>query len=382
VLPLALAVLAFPAVAGEAQMSRMYRWVDDQGVVHYTDQLPPAQVEKGHQEIDRQGITVRNVAPAKSREEIQRDQELERLRNERQRLLEQQNAADRALLRTYRSTDDMAMAREGKLAAIDVLIDVARGNIRRQQEWLRDLRTEAADQERAGKPVARRLTESIEKSVRNIKDAYASIVLQEDEKTRIRADFDRDLERFRQLKHISQAAPEAQPTRTDPVLDGLVTCLGAEQCDRYWGRAVAYVYAHAATAEQAAGPNILIMAPPETTDEFGLILSRIPEKGREDSATIFLDIHCRNQGSDDLACKDGRSRQVLDGFKAAVSDPEGSTPPRPQETARSPVPRATEGPSSPAPQTIQQPPELGVSGNQPSAGEAPTAAPRPSAGGG
>ena len=37
----AVAILAFAFAAGAATGAGLYKWVDDQGVVHYTDKMPP-----------------------------------------------------------------------------------------------------------------------------------------------------------------------------------------------------------------------------------------------------------------------------------------------------------------------------------------------------
>jgi len=299
---------------------KMYRWTDEGGVVQYTDQIPPNQVDKGHAELNKQGVRVEQVAPAQTIEEIQRESELERLRAQQERLVEQQKAADRKLLRTFRSVDDLVMARDGKLAAIDVAIQVARGNIRRQQDWLRKLRTDAADLERAGKPLPQHHVEGLSKTERQIRESYATIVDREQQKEAVRQDFDRDLKRFRQLKDIPEDRPEVPRGSPQFALRNLVTCDTDAQCDHYWARAVAYVQAHATTAIQTSGANIVITAPPEKREDLSLTLSRIQEDDSS-AASIFLDLQCKNQASGDSSCGDQRAAGVLNGFHEAVTGP-------------------------------------------------------------
>lgn len=314
------ALMSLCASAFAGGDAKLFRWVDENGVVHYTDQIPPAQVDKGHSELSDKGVRVGVVPPAQSVEEIQRERELERLRAQQDRLVEQQKAADRVLLRTYRSVDDLVMAREGKIAAIDVVINVSRGNIRRQQDWLRNLRAEAADLERAGKPVPAHVTEAIAKSERYIRESYATIVNREQQKEMILADFDRDLRRFRQLKDIPEDKTDAVPERPRLALRNLVNCDNTAQCDQYWARAVAYAQAHATTPIQTSGANILITAPPEKQDDLGLTLSRIQEKEGA-VTTIFLDLQCKNQSAADVGCADARALKVLSEFRDVVTAP-------------------------------------------------------------
>ena len=318
---LAVAVGTVGAVhAGDAKGKSFKKWVDESGVVHYGDQIPPSEVDRGHTDLNVQGIQVETVPPVQTIEEIQRERELERLRAEQGRLKQQQDAADQVLLRTFRSIDDLVMAREGKVTAIDVVIGVARSNIRRHQAWLQKLMSDAANLERAGKPVPQHLVESIDNTERAIRDAYATIVAREQEKNQVRQSFDRDLKRFRQLKDIPADTAEVPKESSRPLLRNLVPCRDAEQCDRLWARAVAYVRAQTTTAIRTSGPNILITAPPETQEDLSLTLSRIQEKDTQ-SVSIFLDLQCKNRSIVDTSCKGERAQKVLDGFREAVAKP-------------------------------------------------------------
>jgi hypothetical protein len=313
-------VLAATLVVPALCEARFYRWVDEQGVVHYTDQIPPTQVDKGHTALSDKGVPLETVPPAQTLDELKREQELKRLRAEQERLMEQQRAADRVLLSSFRSVDDLIMARDGKLASVDVVIGVARGNIRREQERLGQLRSEAADLERTGKPIPPHLEESIAKTERAIRDAYSSIVERERQKEEIRVAFERDHKRFRQLKEMPEDKALVPEDPSRPALGNLVSCTGREQCARLWARAVAYVREHATTPIQTAGPNILITAAPKTSDDLSLALSLIQDQGQEE-ASLFLDMQCKNPGSADLDCKEERVLRVLDGFRHAVADP-------------------------------------------------------------
>jgi hypothetical protein len=312
----AVAALLVPALSE----ARFYRWVDEQGVVHYTDQIPPTQVDKGHTSLSDKGVPLETVPPAQTLDELKREQELKRLRAEQERLLEQQRAADRVLLSSFRSVDDLIMARDGKLASVDVVIGVARGNIRREQERLAQLRSEAADLERAGRPIPPHMDEGIAKTERAIRDAYTSIVERERQKEEIRVAFDRDHKRFRQLKEIPEDEAQLPVDPSRPALSNLVSCAGREQCARLWARAVAYVREHATTPVQTAGLNILITAAPKSPEDLSLALSLIQDQG-EETASLFLDMQCKNQGSADLDCEEERVQRVLDGFRQAVADP-------------------------------------------------------------
>jgi hypothetical protein len=310
------------SLASPVGYAGLYRWVDDEGNVHYTDTIPPSQVTKGHTEITEQGIRVKTVPPAKTAEELQKEQELERLRAQQERLIEQQRAADRVLIQTFRSDDDIVMARDGKMASIDVMIQVTKNNIRRQQEWLGRLRTEAANLERAGKPVPQHLSDSIANAERSIRDAYATILDREAQKRSIRESFDRDLKRFRELNKLSDSQKPREPQTRLPVLHNIVNCRDTEECERLWSRAVAYVQQHATTQVQTSGANILIAAPAASGDDISLILSRINDKDGEGSS-LFLDLQCQSSLRGEEMCQSPEAKEILAGFRAALTGGEG-----------------------------------------------------------
>ncbi|MEJ1397702.1 MAG: DUF4124 domain-containing protein, partial [Candidatus Sedimenticola sp. (ex Thyasira tokunagai)] len=114
------------ACIGTADAGRLYRWVDDQGKVHYSDHVPTEHSRSARSQLDERGLEVKRTEAAKSAKEIAREKELKKLREEQQRLIERQRAKDQVLLRTFRTEDDILMARNGKLTSIDTMIMIIR----------------------------------------------------------------------------------------------------------------------------------------------------------------------------------------------------------------------------------------------------------------
>src|SRR4030095_9995547 len=73
---LSLVVLAAFILLPRGVHATTYKWVDDKGVVHYTDKLPPEALNKGSVELNKQGIPVKKNDPALSPEQ-RRAQEAE-----------------------------------------------------------------------------------------------------------------------------------------------------------------------------------------------------------------------------------------------------------------------------------------------------------------
>ena len=51
--------------------AKLYKWVDEDGNVFYSDQIPPEQSTKRHQILDERGVVRESVRRAKTPEEIE-----------------------------------------------------------------------------------------------------------------------------------------------------------------------------------------------------------------------------------------------------------------------------------------------------------------------
>jgi len=316
-LPLSVLVVALGSATVFAQGTQLYRWVDEQGNVNYTDKIPASQAEKGHVELSEDGMRVRTVPPAKTAEEIQRERELERLRAQQQRLIDQQKAEDRVLLRTFRNTDDLIMVRDGKLSALDVMIQVTKGNVRRQQDWLTRLRTEAAELERAGEPVTEQVQGRIAAAERSLNQAMETILARERQKQEIRETFARDLKRFQQLKEIPDEAPREDQSQQPSELANLVECRDKVECERMWQQALSYLRQHATVPIETAGDDVAMTQPPLSVKDIALTVSRIWNQNRS-SAVIFLDLQCRSYSASAESCRTEPRRDVLNAFRSTL----------------------------------------------------------------
>jgi len=277
-------------VATLATAGKLYRWEDEHGNVHYSDKIPPQHIKQARDEMSEKGVATRSVPRAKTAEEIAREQELERLRAEQQRLIAEQQAADRVLLRTFRSEDDIILARNGKIEAIDVMIRVSQSNIRRYRARLADYQAKAATLERSGKAVNQRLLANIDSTLRSINDTYAGISEREKSKKEVAEAFAKDLDRFRELKRLEPKAYTKEQERR-PILN-LVKCATPESCKAAWARAEAFVVENATTRMQMLSDTIIMTAAPVKDDDLGITVSRIPERDT-DETILFMDIYCK-----------------------------------------------------------------------------------------
>src|ERR1700680_3529970 len=109
-----LALGALPAAA-----TGVYKWTDDQGVVHYSDQMPPDAVNKGSAVYDKQGRQLKKIEPSPTPEQVKAKE----TEDERQRVIAKAQAdksrRDLALVHSYTSEEEIDFARNRALQAVD-----------------------------------------------------------------------------------------------------------------------------------------------------------------------------------------------------------------------------------------------------------------------
>ncbi len=297
--------------------AKMYRWVDADGNVHYSDKIPTDQVDQARDELNKQGVGINRTPRAKTAEELAKEQELERLRLEQQRLIEEQQASDRVLLRTFRSEDDILLARDGKLAAIDVMIQVTQSNIRRNQAKLAQLQERAANLERAGRQVPDKLLANINTTLRNINDGYTAIDKKEQEKQAVRDTFGLDLKRFRELKNIRPKPEQIAREEQRKELDNLVHCKDEQACDAAWAKAETFLRTHATTPMQMLGGRILMSAAPKRDDDISITISRL-KRPEQDATLLFMDLYCRDTPRGKELCDSDKVKAIRQTFLTDV----------------------------------------------------------------
>jgi hypothetical protein len=310
----ALLAVAILLAAGTAD-AKMYRWVDDDGKVHYSDKVPPDDAKQARSELNSRGVEVERVEAAKTPEEIARQAELERLRAEQQRLIEKQEAEDRVLLATFRSEDDIIMARDGKITAVSVMISILRNNIKNAKARLAELQMVAAERERSGKKVPLTTLKQIEEKRSQISESYASILQREQEQEEIRKKFQYDLERFRTLKHLQPGEEiDSKEKIEGTLLETVILCESEASCNALWKYAGEYLKAHATTQLQLVGKNIMMTKAPIKDDDISITISRLSNE--EDAGLrLFMDLQCKPSPRGRDLCRSEKVRKIRTDFR-------------------------------------------------------------------
>ena len=193
-------LLLFPLLYGSMAGAGLFKWVDDEGEVHYGDRIPPEYSDKERRKLNEQGRTLKVYDAARTPEEIAEAERLEALRLEQEKQDAEQQRKDHVLLATYSSEDDLLKTRDGKLASVEGLIQLTYRRIESMNLRMKQLTEDAADFERSGKPVPELLTRQIENIRIQTAENESFIVIKKQEQYEINERFQKDINRFRELK--------------------------------------------------------------------------------------------------------------------------------------------------------------------------------------
>jgi len=299
--------------------AKLYKWVDESGKVHYSDKVPPKHTKQARQELNQNGIIVKSKGRAKTNEEIARDKELKKLRDEQALILEKQQATDRVLLRTFRSIDDLILTRDGKLETIDQQIRVSKDNIKRLKQHLNIVQTEAARRELKGLIINKKITIDIENTNTHIQDTYKSIIRKERNKELISQNFNRDIERFTQLKKLQNKnfkqvnALDSKTSLKTSFVKTILNCKTTQHCDSLWIKARNYGLKYANTQIQTDSNQLFITAPPRRDEDMSITISRITTSSNN-SEIIFFDIQCKESLTGTQLCESKKVYEIRNNF--------------------------------------------------------------------
>lgn len=212
---LVLALLAAgPALAADPKAGlRIKKCQDAQGRWHYGDEAADACAQSKVIELDTRGIK-RGVidAPLTEAELKARAAGFEEAEKAK-KLAEQQKRRDDQLLATYAVEDDLILSRDRKLADIDTQVKSSESTLASLQKSLDRIRAQAADEQRGGKPVSEQTAKTIAANESQVAKHQAHIADLKKEQETVRAQFQTDIERFRELKGktIAPPAPAGTP---------------------------------------------------------------------------------------------------------------------------------------------------------------------------
>ena len=197
-------------ITGQSYAAEVYRWVDENGEVHYSETLPPDFEDKGHDVLNRRGIVVdenKKLTPEpppppskEDRKELPRDKSGLPRPKALYSEAELQRRMDNFLMLRYESEQEItdAMNVEIKQLAYDRrLLETTRDSM---QDAYRGHIREAANRQRSGQSVGEGAFQQIDRLRSSLAQNSAELSSLVEREKSIRAEFEAQLKRYRFLE--------------------------------------------------------------------------------------------------------------------------------------------------------------------------------------
>jgi len=176
----------------------LYKWVDEKGVTHYGDSIPPEYSKQDRRVLNQQGVEVGRLEAEKSQAQVDADDRARRaLAGARQR--------DQILLTTYVSEGQLTELRDQRLDLIEGQVKVTTLYLETLHDQLERLHTQAqffrpySSNDGAG-PMPDQLAADLVRTINEIRSQKRNLDSKRREQVSLREQFDADLDRYRELK--------------------------------------------------------------------------------------------------------------------------------------------------------------------------------------
>jgi hypothetical protein len=194
-------LLAAAALSSQAQSGRkLYKWVDEQGLTHYGDHIPPEYANQEQHVVNSQGIETQRIEAPKTAEQVAAEEQ-------KKLEAEQRASRDRNLLNTYTSVSEIERLRDQRLALVSdqikvtgQFLEILDGRMKKLRVASTGYRPYSADPK--APPMTDQVAEDLVRVTNDMRTQELNLREKRSEEVAMRRQFESDIARFKELKGI------------------------------------------------------------------------------------------------------------------------------------------------------------------------------------
>jgi Domain of unknown function (DUF4124) len=178
----------------------LYKWVDSEGVTHYGDRIPPEYASQEQHVMNARGIEIGHLDAQKTPEQLAAD-ETKKLDAEQRAL------SDKNLLSTYVSVQEIERLRDQRLSLIADQIKVTNQFLETLDGRMKKLRADSmhfrpysADPKAPSMPD--QVAEDLVRLSSDMRTQQQNLKQKRGEEATMSIQFENDIDRFKELKHV------------------------------------------------------------------------------------------------------------------------------------------------------------------------------------
>jgi hypothetical protein len=192
-----LLITAPHAVAGTIKC-----WTNKDGIRECGYSVPPEYSQQRIEIMNERGIQIGVKEAAKTKEQLEEDARLAKLKQEELQRQEEARLRDTILLNTFTTERDLKISYDDKIEVVKGVIDITNTGTRTLQQNLQAVQKKAANYERAGETMPEDTLNQVNSLKRQINDNEKYIANKQAEIRALNLQYKADLKRFRELKGI------------------------------------------------------------------------------------------------------------------------------------------------------------------------------------
>lgn len=196
-----------PAHPTTGKQQPVYKWVDENGEVHYGDAVPPQYADQDKTILNSHGVVVGTIPGKRTPEQAAAEAAQRKAEEHAHEVARQGRQRDQNLLATYLSVDEIEALRDRRAEILDAqarvtsqYLEQLRGHQRQleqQAQRFKPYNTEANAQQ-----LPERLAEDLVRTTADIATQQRNLEVKRQELEKLKAQFASDIARFKELKRI------------------------------------------------------------------------------------------------------------------------------------------------------------------------------------
>lgn len=184
--------------------AKLYKWVDDKGVTHYGETLPPEYAGKDNVQLNDKGRVIKKTEKVSAEELRSKDENAARKLADDKSAFEQRRK-DNTLLSTFSNENEIDLARDRNLQQAEAVINSIQLLLKSAQQSLEGFQQEAEQRTKAGRKIPDSLQADIAEAENQAKKLQQDLAKAQEKSAAIRESYEADKARYRELTGSSKA---------------------------------------------------------------------------------------------------------------------------------------------------------------------------------
>lgn len=196
---IAVALVIFCTISVNAG-AKMFKWVDDNGITHYGETIPPEYANKDATELNKNGEVEKRIEIPTPEGRLAKEKD-EAKRNAEQQAAIEAKRRDNALLSTFSNEKEIDLARDRSSQQVEARIGSIKTMLNSAQESLAGNHKEQDSLASQNKKIPASLIDDIARGEAKIQRLQNELSQSEQELAKVHARFNADKARFIELKN-------------------------------------------------------------------------------------------------------------------------------------------------------------------------------------